>query len=122
MIGLVLAVCFLVGLILVIHSSEYESIHKSVLGIIFILLGGIILGAWVQYEGDKKDELIEKRAVYKVKELEKGTVFTITDTVNALAPKDSIWVNMRTRQVDPNDSVAMMCVVVSKITKPNGNN
>lgn len=54
---------------------------------------------------------------YKVKELEKNTVFNITDSIGGFAAKDTVWVNYKTMMVDPRDSVAMQCVVVEEIIK-----
>jgi len=52
---------------------------------------------------------------YKVMELERSTVFVITDSTGAFKAKDTVWVNYTKMQIDPVDSVAMMCVIVEEI-------
>lgn len=60
---------------------------------------------------------VEKEGIhtYKVRELEKNTTFTITDTIGGYKPLDTAWVNMSKRMIDPADSVAMMVVIVEEI-------
>jgi len=66
---------------------------------------------------------------YKVKELERNTMFTITDSIGGYNNiqknttisgrtelyADTIWVNMNTLKIDTKDSTAMMCVIINEI-------
>lgn len=49
---------------------------------------------------------------YKVRELEKNTVFIITDSSALYQDLDTVWINMKTKKIDPNDSTAMKCVIL----------
>lgn len=93
---------------------KYQKIYDIFVAVLFILVILLFITiAVIQIRSDKA-LLSSKATKYKVKELEKGTVFIINDEIGYIAG-DSIWVNMSTLKVDTKDSVAMMCVVVSKL-------
>lgn len=90
--------------------------------ILFLLIIGIILCncgriVFQNKSNFNKERFIEPKTVYfyKVKELEKNTVFNISDSIGGFKPKDTVWVNYKKMMVDPLDSIAMKAVIIEEI-------
>jgi len=77
----------------------------------FILLSLFLFMIVVDLGKNQKDNTLHK---YKVKELERNTVFTIQEQDTLYKVGDTVWVNTNTRKIDPVDSVAMRCVITNK--------
>jgi len=63
----------------------------------------------------KSTKLNNKIYTYQVRELERNSVFNITDTVGGYTPLDTAWVNMEKLMIDPTDNQTMMCVIIKEI-------
>lgn len=96
-------------------------LEGSVSEIFFLLIIGIIAcnaGRLAhKHRNDFNKKVIYTKPIYryKVKELEKNTVFNISDSIGGFKPKDTVWVNYKKMMVDPLDSIAMQCVIIEEI-------
>lgn len=95
---IILILMFLAIIILGVLSDFDFFIFLGIVGIVFTFTIFIL----------KNSSTIE----YKVRELEKNTVFTITDSSALYQDLDTVWINMKTKKIDPNDSTAMKCVIL----------
>lgn len=98
---------FIVWVLLIVGICKIFTFFGT--GKIFKLIWGIILCVAASFIHDHN-----KVTEYKVRELEKNTVFTITDSSSTFSEGDSIWVNMSTNKIDAGDSVAMKCLIIKK--------
>ena len=110
---------FGVVLLLVAVAAVFDNTDGG--QIIFLLVMGIIAcnaGRLAhKHRNDFNEELIYAKPIYryKVKELEKNTVFNISDSIGGFKSKDTVWVNYKKMMVDPLDSIAMQCVIIEEI-------
>lgn len=87
---------------------------------ILLLLGIVICNGGrlaYKHKNSFNEQIVYAKPIYryKVKELEKNTVFNISDSIGGFKPKDTVWVNYTTLMVDPLDSIAMKVVIIEEI-------
>lgn len=125
---LLIAIILLIASTFIFTSSNDEG--ATFVSVICALVSGCLF-CYLTYDYAKTSEQVNKQPKlinYKVRELEKNTVFTITDSIGGYnMPRrllingnnkdvfDTVWVNMNTRKIDTKDSTAMMCVIVNLI-------
>lgn len=108
-------VIIIVAAMMMIAFGDDDNLAMRFFGMLLLMFASSVFGAVLIDDAAKIESLKEGRHLFKVRELEQNTVFTIKDSTNLLQPNDSVWVNMTTRRVDPIDSVAMKCVVLERV-------
>ena len=108
----ILAIIILIVFFLTILMGGFDN-DGAILatGIIVSVLLGVILSICVlSYNWPDR-----VNHTYQVRELERNTVFNITDSIGGYNSNDTVWVNMNKLTIDPTDSVAMMGVIIKEI-------
>lgn len=100
---------------IICYFTDRENIKAPILWGIGIVAGFIIGLLFAKSLFIPKEYNNKSKYIYQVRELEKNTVFNITDSIGGFQTKDSVWVNMSKLMVDPLDSVAMQCVIIKEI-------
>ena len=98
----------------VFEGTGIDSLLLLIIGIIVCNCGRIVFQNKSNFN---RERFIEPKTVYfyKVKELEKNTVFNISDSIGGFKPKDTVWVNYSKMMVDPLDSVSMRAIIIEEI-------
>ena len=110
-----IGIIFLLGSIGAIFEGDMmEILFLLIMGIILCNCGRIVFQNKSNFD---KEKFIEPKTVYfyKVKELEKNTVFNISDSIGGFKSKDTVWVNYKKMMVDPLDTVSMRAIIIEEI-------
>ena len=116
----IMSFLFLLGVIGAIFEGDARD-----LTILMLLCGLFGYGAYKANENKKfiqKNRIASKTEqktnyIYKVRELEKNTVFNIVDTLGGFKPSDTVWVNYSKMMIDPLDTISMKVVIIEEIKK-----
>ena len=112
---------WIVGVVLLLGAVAAVFDNTDGGQIFFLLVMGIIAcnaGRLAhKHRNDFNEEVIYAKPIYryKVKELEKNTVFNISDSIGGFKPKDTVWVNYSKMMVDPLDTVSMRVIIIEEI-------
>ena len=114
----IIAFLFLLGVI----GAVFEGDTKDLL-LLMSLCGLFWYGGHIANENKKfiqQNHIVSKteqktKYIYKVRELEKNTVFNIVDTLGGFKPSDTVLVNYTTLMVDPLDSIAMKVIIIEQL-------
>jgi len=108
-------IIFFISLIITIIGLVIDSEIAGSIGMIGMIISFLIIIA-IAITSDQKDKRHTKnKYIYQVRELERNTVFNITDSIGGFSAKDTVYINMSKLTIDPKDSVAMIGVIVKEI-------
>jgi len=102
---------FVISIVLIFIGLIIESEELAASGFVGVIITFIIICTLdvTQTENNKAVH------TYQVRELERNTVFNITDSIGGFSAKDTVYINMSKLTIDPKDSVAMIGVIVKEI-------